>query len=203
MEDKYIKILENVKELTLEKGIEAVTIDDICKSAKITKEKFYTIFNDDDELVKKILQFSREKFLTIVDRDYKKANAIETLLLVSEKINELFNEVNPFMMVQLKKNFYKTYQKHFDILIEFTFNRISLNLKKGISENLYRKDLSIELVARLYISRLIDIHNPDLFPPSKISFKQLFEVMFENFVRGIATSEGLKIFEKKKPQHIN
>ena len=44
---------------------------------------------------------------------------------------------------------------------------------------------------------LIDIQNPDLFPPEKYSFKMLFEVMFEDLVRSIAKPEGIAYFEKK------
>ena len=63
---------------------------------------------------------------------------------------------------------------------------------------MYRDDLSIELIARLYISRLIDLHNPDFFPPDKFSFATLFEVMFENFIRGISNEEGIKYYKKQK-----
>jgi len=62
---------------------------------------------------------------------------------------------------------------------------------------MYREDLSVELVARLYISRLIDIHNPDFFPPARFSFSMLFDVMFESFIRSIAKIEGIKYFEEK------
>ena len=202
MNDKRVEIIRLVQILAKERGIDVITIQDICIEAKITKEEFYTIFKDDDDLVETILLFAREKFLSVIDKDYSSYNAVEILLVVSKKINTLYNEVNPFMTVHLKKNFQHTYQKHFDIIIDYIYEKISINLSKGIEENLYRKDLSVELVARLYISRLIDIHNPDLFPPSKVSFKQLFEVMFENFVRGIATTEGLVLFEKNRPQNI-
>ncbi|HPX33739.1 MAG TPA: hypothetical protein PK345_01550, partial [Bacteroidales bacterium] len=55
----------------------------------------------------------------------------------------------------------------------------------------------IELVARLYLSRLIGIHNETIFPPNQFSFAVLFEVMFDNFVRSVATIEGLNYYETK------
>ena len=63
---------------------------------------------------------------------------------------------------------------------------------------MYRDDLSVELIARLYIRRLIDLHNPDFFPADKFSFQTLFEVMFDNFIRGIAKPEGITYYEKQR-----
>ena len=82
--------------------------------------------------------------------------------------------------------------------MDFIFSKIKINLQKGISQGIYRDDLSIELVARLYMSRLIDLHNPDFFPPEEFSFDTLFDTMFENFIRSIANEDGLKYWEKKK-----
>ncbi len=62
---------------------------------------------------------------------------------------------------------------------------------------MYREDLSIELAARLYISRLLDLHNDELFPPDKFSFHTLFNFMFENWIRGIARPEGIKYYEAR------
>ena len=53
--------------------------------------------------------------------------------------------------------------------INFT-PKIFFNIQRGIWQGLYRDDVSTELVARRYISRLIDLHNPDNFPPEEFSF---------------------------------
>jgi hypothetical protein len=66
-----------------------------------------------------------------------------------------------------------------------------------MSQGMYRPDLSTELVSRLYMSRLIDLHNPDFFPNETISFPVLFDVMFDTFIRGICTEEGKNYYEKK------
>ena len=82
--------------------------------------------------------------------------------------------------------------------IDFIYGKIQVNLHKGIQEELYRDDVSIELVARRYISRLLDLHEPDNFPPEEFSFDTLFMQMFDNFVKSIATKKGLKHYNKKR-----
>jgi hypothetical protein len=90
------------------------------------------------------------------------------------------------------------YAKHIEERINFIYGKIQINLQKGISQGMYRDDVSIELVARLYIRRLIDLHDTENFPPEDFSFETLFSQMFERFVRSIATEDGIKYFERKK-----
>jgi len=107
-------------------------------------------------------------------------------------------DISPSVTFVLKNHFPEIYQRHFIQRRDFIYEKIQINLSKGISQGMYRDDLSIELVARLYLSRLIDLHNPDFFPAEKFSFETIFNVMFENFIRSIAKPEGLTYFEKKK-----
>ena len=84
---------------------------------------------------------------------------------------------------------------------EFIFEQIQLNIEKGIRDGMYRSDLTTELISRLYIRRLIDLHNPEYFP-EKFSFNNLFDAMFDNFVRGIGTKEGIQYYETQKKKII-
>ena len=93
------------------------------------------------------------------------------------------------MTFDLKKYYPEIYHKHIDERIEFIYAQMWRNIQKGMTQGMYRDDLSVELVTRLYIRRLIDIHNPEFFPADN-SFQTLFDVMFDNFIRGIATPRG-------------
>lgn len=199
MEDTLKKILEKTRELTFRYGVRGVTFDKICTELEISRETFYDYIKDDKDLVEKVLNLEREGFKEIFDNyDFEGKNAIDILLTVSKEIGEKFRYITPAMTYELRKHYPEIYQKHFDERIEFIFNKIQINITKGINQGMYREDLSIELVARLYISRLIDMHNTDIFPPSRFSFETLFEVMFDNFVRSVAKPEGIKYFEKRK-----
>ena len=196
------RILETVRNLALAEGLETVTIDRMCQESNITRDDFNGYFASTAELVDQVLAFERDNFAGIFERhNFENVNAIEILLTVSKEMADKFQDINPFVTISLKNRWPKEYQKHFDERTAFIFGKIKINLQKGINQGMYRKDLSIELIARLYISRLIDLHNTELFPPEKFSFNTLFEVMFDNFIRGIATSEGLSYYEKHKPEY--
>ncbi len=146
----------------------------------------------------KLLELERQKFEDIFARhDFEGWNAIDILLTVSKEVAKNFILVSPAITIHLKVKYPKIYQEHFEKRLEFIFMKIQINITKGINGGMYRDDLSIELLGRLYLSRLIDIHNPDLFPPEKFSFDTLFNVMFQDLIRSIGTPEGIKYFEKK------
>jgi len=130
--------------------------------------------------------------------DFEGVNAIDILMTVSRELATRFKEMTASISYSLRRLYPRIYQEHFSERSEFIFGKIQINLTKGINQGIYRSDLSIELLARLYISRLIDIHNPDFFPPDKFSFNTLFDVMIDSFIRSIANEKGLAYYEEKR-----
>ncbi len=193
------EIIEKIRPLSEKYSIKSMNINALCKKINISREDFYTHFENKSDMVQHLLDYERSAFNRIFEKyDFDGVNAIEILFVVSREICSNFDDVSPSITYDLNKYFPTIYNAHVEKRIEFIFDKIKINLDKGIRQGMYRDDLSQELVARLYISRLLDIHNPELFSPQKFSFEVLFDVMFENFIRGIATSEGLAYFEEQK-----
>ncbi len=202
MDEQLRIILTGVRELSLTVGVRKLTLNNICRTLQITREELGKYVSSETELVEKVLEFERESFKSIFDEhNFEDVNAIDILLIVSQEMNGRFRDLTPSITFDLKALYPEIYQRHFELRIEFIFNKIKINIEKGIRQGMYRQDISIELLARLYISRLIDLHNPVFFPPDKFSFPMLFEVMFENFIRGIANDEGLAYFKKRKKSY--
>lgn len=199
IQEELKPILETIRRKALEVGVRNLSFD---KLEPVIGEDIHILnkyVNSNEELVVKTLQLEREKFVEIfIEYDFEGMNAIDILLIVSRELADKFHDISPAITFELKGLFPEIYQSHFEERIHFISDKIRINLTKGISQQMYRSDLSIELIARLYISRLIDIHNPDFFPPEAFNFKTLFDVMFENFVRSIATPTGLAHYEEKK-----
>lgn len=199
MDDQLKSILSRVRLLAIEEGIENISLNSICTKLDISSKDLYILIKDELDLVEKVLEFERESFKVIFDKyNFDGMNAIDILMIVSKEMAARYYDLTPTISRSLKQRFPVIYQDHFQKRSDFIFQKIQINLQKGISQGMYRNDLSIQLIARLYMSRLIDIHNEDIFPSSEFSFSTLFEVMFENFVRSIATPEGLQYFESKK-----
>ena len=199
MDDQLKQILSKIRMLALQDGIDNISIISICEKLGICEDNFYQHIKDENDLVVKILDFERGSFSDIFDEyDFEGMNAIDILMIVSKEIAGRYYDVTPTISVLLKERYPEVYKDHFQKRMDFVFMKIQINLQKGISQGMYRNDLSIELVSRLYMSRLIDLHNESIFPSNQFSFATLFEVLFDSFVRSVATAEGLKYFEQKK-----
>jgi hypothetical protein len=195
-----IEIIEKFRDYLYKLNSKAViNLDEISRRTGVPKEEILKYFSGEEELVEKALEFERLRFEEIFKiHDFEGVNAIDILLTVSKEVADKFLDVSPSVTFVLKKHFPDIYQKHFELRRDFIYGKIQINLTKGINQGMYRDDLSIELVARLYLSRLIDLHNPDFFPPEKFSFETIFNVMFESLIRSIAKPEGLEYYEKKR-----
>lgn len=199
MEDRFLELLKIIRIAAKKQELKDFTFEEIEAETGIVEHELEQFFGSEESLVEKILDHERDKFKEIFDEyDFEGVNAIDILLTVSREMAKKFLLLNPSPTFDLKDRFPKVYQQHFEKRIEFIFEKIQVNITKGINQGIYREDLSIELIARLYISRLIDLHNPDFFPPEKFSFEMLFDVMFDSFVRSIATPKGITHYEKRK-----
>jgi len=120
------------------------------------------------------------------------------MFVVSRELSDRFQDINPGLTFQLRKYYPMIYKKHLEDKYNFIFTKIKIKIEKGMNQGMYRDDLTVELVARLYLARLMDIHNPDFFPPEEFSFPMLFDLTIDNYVRSIATLEGLSYYEQRR-----
>lgn len=199
MDSTFREIIEKIRDYLYTMNGKAVfSIVEISGNTGVPAELILNYVDDEEELVEKVLEFERHRFEEIFKiHDFEGVNAIDILLIVSKEMAEKFIDISPSVTFVIKKHFPELYHNHFILRRDFIYDKIKINLSKGISQGMYRDDLSIELVARLYLSRLIDLHNPDFFPAEEFSFNTIFNVMFENFIRGIAKPEGLAYYEQK------
>jgi hypothetical protein len=134
-----------------------------------------------------------ETFIEKVFSD-KKQNAIDILLQISRMLanhGELHYTNFGGDHEELKKIYNKDLQKR----IQFASEKIGLNFTLGQQQNIYRQDISREFVTRSYAKRMLDLHNPKIYPPHSLSYKTLYHFMFEDFILGITNQNGLKYFQ--------
>ena len=199
MEQLLIGILDKARDLFYREGVRNVSMDKIALESGISKYALLKVFKNKQTLVEKLLELERESFSVIFSNyNFEGVNAIDILLTVSKEMSLDFKGITPSLTFDLQKYYPDIYNKHVEERIEFIFGKIKINLEKGINQGVYRDDLSVELVARLYMRRLIDLHNPEFFPADKFSFQTLFDVMFDHFIRGIANEKGIEYYERQK-----
>ena len=202
MDHQLQGILSGTREFILKSGIRQLNTANLARHLAMEEKELLFWFPCQDTLVEKVLEFERSSFKSIFDENnFEDINAIEILMIVSKAMSTRFLELAPSVTSDLESLYPEIYHHHIEQRIDFIFMKMKINIEKGIRQGIYREDLSIELLARLYISRLIDLHNPAFFPPEKFSFKVLYEVMIDNFIRGIANDEGLVHYKKLRKSY--
>ncbi|MRT91865.1 hypothetical protein [Ancylomarina sp. 16SWW S1-10-2] len=198
MDKAFILIIEKVRKLLLQEGNGDLSFEKL-ESIGILKEEITKFVHSKEEFVEKILEFERTSFAEIfLEYNFEGQNAIDILFIVSQEINDRFEDLSPSVTMEFETQFPEIYKKHMDQRMEFIFDKIQINVEKGIAQGMYREDLSSEIVGRMYLSRLEDMHNPELYPPERFKFGTIYDTMIDSFVKSIATEDGLVYYRHRK-----
>jgi AcrR family transcriptional regulator len=199
------KIVLKASDLFLKLGFKSVTMDDIANEMAISKKTIYTHFKNKTALVKECTRSVMHNITSGID---------EICSLNQNPIDELF-EIKKFVMgkmeddhsspqYQLQKYYPEISESlkesHFEKMMECT----RTNLRRGIEQGLYRSNLDIDFIARLYFLGIHGTKDQNLFPVEKFSTKFITEEYLEYHLRGIVTPDGFITLKKFiKEQQIN
>lgn len=175
-------------------GFKSITMDDLAHELGISKKTIYSHFKNKTELVE-------EATMTMCDFiTYGIDNIVE---LKQNPIEELY-EIKKFVMVHLKDEkssplyqLQKYYPQIHASLKEKQYNSmhgcVIENVKRGMDMGIYRDNLNVEFVSRIYFSGVMSIKDNNLFPTEIFSKAELLDYYLEYHLRGIVTPEGRKI----------
>jgi len=198
MNEELKNILIKVRELYMKYGIKSITMDDVAREMSISKKTLYQYITDKDDLVGKFVDnevaIRREEICKCFGIGL---NAIEELFEISLFMNKLLHDQNAATEYDLKKYYPQHYQKTLKASREGIYSYILVNLKKGIKEGLYRKDLNIEIIAKLYLWRSEDLRISDLWNVEEFTSIKFFMELLNYHIRGIATEKGIIALERK------
>ncbi|MBK7173252.1 MAG: TetR/AcrR family transcriptional regulator [Bacteroidales bacterium] len=198
MDDKLKMILRESSHLFIKYGLRSLSMDDLCREMGISKKTMYQYVENKTDLISQTLDFVvKDAVFAVEQANLEGCNAIDQLLRVSRKVCSEMNHFNPSITFDLQKYYPEVYRKFNHAKKEIIFRQIVDNMKQGISEGFYRDDLPIDLVARLYVQKLEYINDPDFLNSEDFSFSNMFQVMFDNHIRGISNTKGLEYYENQ------
>lgn len=188
------KILEKATDMFLNYGFKSVTMDDIANKMGISKKTIYAHYANKTNLV----EDSTLHMFDII------SNGIDQICdLQKNPIEELY-EIKKFVMMNLKNEksspqyqLQKYYPKVHDVLrnkqFEVMQECVVRNIEKGIELGIYRENLNIEFVSRIYFSGVNSIKDQEFFPLEQFPVTTLMDYYLEYHLRGIVTPQGRQI----------
>ena len=196
-------ILSKTFELYEKYAIKSVTMDDVARELGISKKTLYQFVANKNELVEKVILSEME---TTGKRHEgikgMQLNAIEELFEVSKLMNEKLKKHNPALYFDLKKYYPSLLNKIINIKREKAYESVLNNLKSGIKEGLYRKEINSDIITKIYVSRLEQSYDNSIFSISEVTSIEVFNEVLIYHLHGICNQKGLKILNKKLKELI-
>ncbi|TMU54857.1 TetR/AcrR family transcriptional regulator [Flagellimonas algicola] len=188
------KILHKATEMFLTLGFKSVTMDDLANEMGISKKTIYSHFENKTMLVEE----------STMDMFWFISNGIDEIIALTKNPIEELYEIKKFVMVHLKNEksspqyqLQKYYPKIHDALKKKQFevmqDCIKENVKRGMEMGIYRDNLNVEFVSRIYFSGVTSIKDNNIFPIQIFTMAQLMDDYLEYHLRGITTVKGREI----------
>ncbi len=198
MSEELLHIIERVWTLYQRYSIKSVTMDDVSKELGISKKTLYQHIKNKDALVKIVLEHeSVKRFNKFMELSSSKLNAIEELFKVNVIIQEMLKEYNPAMEYDLKKYYPDIYQEIKEVKRERMYLAVLENIKKGKKEGIYRQTLNENIIAKLYVSRVENVCETDLFEKNEYTAPKFVLEIMNYHIRGIANEKGIALLNQK------
>lgn len=185
------KIRETATDMFLNYGFKSVTMDDIANTMGISKKTIYSEYSNKTSLVEDCVM---GKFCSMSDGINEitelKKDPIEELFEIKKYVLGHLKDEKTSPQYQLMKYYPKIYIKLKDMQFEMMQHCVTSNIQRGMEMGLYRPNLDVEFISRIYFAGMNSIKDQVMFPLERFSPIFLMETYLEYHLRGIVSPEG-------------
>lgn len=195
--DAKERIITKAEELFMRYGIRSITMDDIARDLAVSKKTIYQFFKDKDDLVMHVglRHFEQDKSeICQIAQDCE--NAIAEVIGMSKHLKNTLKGVNPSLFFDLQRYHPKVWNLWQEHKRGFVIEQVKRNIERGIREQVYKKDLNIEILAILRVTQIEIAFDTIIFPPDRFDILTTQMVFLEHFIRGIVTQKGYDLLEE-------
>jgi AcrR family transcriptional regulator len=178
-------------------GIRNVTMDEIAASLGISKRTVYEAFKDKTELVQTCIKgLSRLQDQKNQEIILGSANVIEAIFLFMQEGIKAMNSINPVFFTDIRKYYPGIWKPLHDENREKAHRITHTLLRKGLNEGLFRKDIHVGIVSKLFHEQMNLLADEKIFPRDEYTPSEVFKNLVISFTRGISTNKGIEIIDR-------
>ena len=190
-------IVLKASELFLQLGFKSVTMDDLADALGVSKKTLYSHFENKKQLVRETSGFIFDQACSEIEEIKKQAtHPIEELFTIKTAMLKYFQNETKSPAYQLQKYYPDIYSNLKDQEYDRLGGLVKSSLNIGIQTGLFRPNINVNFISRLYLNGMRGIRDFDLFPPNEFDIKTLFESYLEYHSRAIVTPNGLTILNE-------
>ncbi len=191
------EIVQRAEKLFMKLGIKSVTMDDIASELGISKKTLYQHFEKKDQLVEEvILCHNHESQCKMTSIHQNAENALDEIRQMGAYIINKVKDVSPSVLFDLRKYYRKVWELMTTKQDETVIGCMKANLLRGQQEGLFRNDMNVEIVARIYAKAAYTIVDELANSRSAFTRRELIRELHDYHVHAIATPKGLKLWQR-------
>ena len=191
------QIINKATHLFLTLGFKSVTMDDIANELGISKKTIYVHFKNKTKLIEAATFEVFENICCGIDSICNTSiNPIEELYDIKMFVIKYVKNDKASPQYQLKKYYPEIHRRLQIKQFEKMHVSIKNSLVKGIESGIFRPNIDIEFVSRMYFNGITGIKDETFFPLDTFSIEYLMENFLEYHLRAIVTNQGIEILNK-------
>ncbi|MFD2542611.1 TetR/AcrR family transcriptional regulator [Lacinutrix gracilariae] len=191
------RIIQKSGELFLELGFKSVTMDDIANELGISKKTIYQHFANKTKLIEATTLNIFENICDGIDCICNAShNPIEELYDIKMFVMQYLQKEKTSPQYQLKKYYPKIYKNLHLKQFEKMHKSVKESIKKGVETGLYRPNIDIDFISRMYFNGMTGIKDNTIFPSQLFTLDYLMESYLEYHLRAICNENGLLTLNK-------
>jgi AcrR family transcriptional regulator len=195
------QILKGAQELFFRYGIKGITMDDVAKHLSMSKRTIYEKFPNKDAIIEILFtQHINSHVEDLKKFNHSSANAIEEIFMMLQPMKEIFESMNPRLLLELKKLHSQAWEQFVKFKKTVLKDTLIKNMKRGIKEGLYREDIDISVLAALRLEEMEIAWDAEIYPPAEFNMARVQICLLEHFLFGITNAKGHIVAEKYKKQ---
>ena len=191
------QILHTATQLFMTHGFKSITMDDIAQKMAISKKTIYNHFNNKEAIVAVVVDNLFETVTMgidcICDLNH---NPIEEIYEIKKLVIKHVGNEKDSPWYQLRKYYPHLHESIKKRQFNYMQKCVVDNLNRGLEQGLFRENIDVQFVSRIYFVGVTGIKDDDLFPPNAFDGETLYGTFLEYHLRGIVTPKGRKILNQ-------
>ncbi len=196
MDKKTEEIVNAGLELFRKYGIKSVSMDDIASAMGISKKTIYKNVRDKRHLVELVIDKVLEGNKFHGSKMNSEGNAVQDYFYVYEQVKKMINEANFSAEYDLQKYYPDLFKRLVESRKKKMETGIKANLKKGVEEGFYRKELDIDIVAKLNVMLSESMHDYEFLTQNRSDLIHIMDVNFDYHLHAILNEKGRNEYYK-------
>lgn len=205
LDERGLRIVEDAARIFWTNGIRSVTMDDVARELGISKKTLYLYVKDKNDLVTKVFTHTSCRFHEHIGSIQQQGlNAIDEMYAIAQFIAAETGKVHPSLYFDLAKYHPQACRIMDEGKQVRVVAMVAANMEKGMREGLYRANINVPLIAKLYVVRFDQAMSMELGRlTERMSMAEINWELFRYHIRGIASKKGMEYLEKKVTKDQN